>query len=121
MHILLTILQVLLALHTLMGALWKFSNSATAGAPTLGAIPHGVWLALAVIEILCAVGLVAPLIARKHGIAISVAASVIMLEMFGFCALHLNQASFDGSVVYWLVVAVLAGGIAYGRTFVRRI
>ena len=43
-NVVLWILQVLLALHTAMGAVWKFSNSEQT-VPSLQAIPHGAWLA----------------------------------------------------------------------------
>ena len=45
MNILLWILQILLALHTTMGAVWKFSNSEQT-VHSLSAIPHGVWLTM---------------------------------------------------------------------------
>lgn len=45
MNIGLWILQVLLALHTVMGSVWKFSNSEQT-VPSLSAIPHGIWLAM---------------------------------------------------------------------------
>ena len=60
MNVLLWILQILLALHTIMGALWKFSHSAEQTMPSLKAIPHGVWLAMSLIELLCAVALILP-------------------------------------------------------------
>ncbi|MBL9038941.1 MAG: hypothetical protein JNG84_10530, partial [Archangium sp.] len=59
MNIFLWILQVLLALHTTMGAVWKFSNSEQT-TPSLKAIPHAVWLGMSGIEILCSVALVLP-------------------------------------------------------------
>ena len=61
MNIFLWILQGVLAAHTLMGAIWKFTNSEQT-VPALKAIPNGGWLALAGMEILCAVGLVLPAI-----------------------------------------------------------
>lgn len=42
MNILLWVLQILLALHTVIGAVWKFSNSEQT-VRSLNAIPHGVW------------------------------------------------------------------------------
>ena len=45
MTISLWVLQIMLSLHTLMGALWKFSNSEQA-VVSLKALPHGVWLAM---------------------------------------------------------------------------
>ena len=46
MNIAFWILRVLLALHTLAGAAWKFSKSAGETMPSLAAIPNGVWHAL---------------------------------------------------------------------------
>lgn len=46
MNIFLWTLQILMALHTLMGAVWKFSNSVENTMPSLKAIPNGVWLAV---------------------------------------------------------------------------
>lgn len=54
MNIFLWVLQILLALHTAIGAVWKFSNPAQT-VPSLSAIPNGVWLAMSVVELLCAV------------------------------------------------------------------
>ncbi len=51
MNILLWVLQVLLAFHTAMGAMWKFSNSEQS-APSLYMIPLGVWLAMSVVAAL---------------------------------------------------------------------
>jgi len=59
MNIFLWVLQILLALHTAMGAIWKYSNSEQA-VPSLKVIPHGVWLAMGVVEIICALGLLVP-------------------------------------------------------------
>ena len=66
MNILLWILQILLALHTITGAVWKFSNSEQA-VPSLKAIPHAVWLGMIVIELLCSVGLILPAFNKSLG------------------------------------------------------
>jgi hypothetical protein len=66
MNILLWTLQILLALHTIMGAVWKYSNSEQS-VPSLKAIPHGVWLGLGIVELACAVGLVLPLLMKSKG------------------------------------------------------
>ena len=73
MNILLWVFQVLLALHTVMGAAWKLSNSEQSVA-SLSAIPHGVWLALSCIEILCALGLIVPAVSKPLGILAPIAA-----------------------------------------------
>ena len=115
MNIFLWTLQVLLAIHTVIGAVWKFSNSEQS-VPALSAIPHGAWLALSVIEILCAVGLIAPALNRGLARLAPLAAIVIAGEMLAFCALHFFSRDRDyGEVVYWLIVAAVCAFIAYGR------
>lgn len=115
MNLVLWIVQVLLALHTTMGALWKTSNSAQT-VPSLAAIPHGVWLALVGVELLCAVGLVAPAVSRRWASLAPIAAVCIAVEMLIFTALNLTSGVHDpGSVIYWLVVAAVCAFVAYGR------
>ncbi len=115
MNILLWVLQALLALHTAMGALWKFSNSEQA-VPSLKAIPHGAWLAMSVLELLCSVGLILPALHEPLAIMAPVAAACIAAEMLLFCGLHVASGdSKRGPLVYWLVVAALCAFIAYGR------
>ena len=114
MNILLWVLQVLLALHTTMGAVWKFSHS---GADvSLKAIPHGVWLSLIVIEFLCALGLVMPAISKNLGILAPVAATVIGAEMLFYCIMQFATGEVVYSeIIYWLVVAAFCAFIAFGR------
>lgn len=115
MNIFLWILQVLLALHTMMGALWKFSNSEEA-VGSLSAIPHSVWLSLSGIEILCVIGLLIPAINKKWWKLVPISAALIAAEMLLFCVVHLasgNESYFE--MIYWLVVAALCAFIAYGR------
>jgi hypothetical protein len=77
------VLQVLLALHTVTGAIWKFSNSEQT-VPSLKAMPHGVWLSLIGLELIVAVALVLPAVARNLGFVVPVAAVAIALEMLLF-------------------------------------
>ncbi|HSN10357.1 MAG TPA: hypothetical protein VLS85_15055 [Hanamia sp.] len=114
MNIFLWILQIILALHTIMGAIWKFSHSA-AGV-SLKAIPHSVWLLLIVIEFLCTLGLVIPAISKKTGILAPIAATVIGAEMLFYCIVQFATGEVVYSeIIYWLVVAVIGAFIAYGR------
>ncbi len=119
MNILLWCLQGLLALHTAMGAVWKFSNSEQA-VPSLAAIPHGVWLGMSVIEIVCSVALLLPAVYRASALAAPAAAGLIALEMLAFCALHLASGNTQhGQMAYWLVVAAISGFVALGRFVLR--
>lgn len=115
MNILLWSLQSLLALHTGIGAVWKFSHSEQT-VPSLKGIPHGVWLAMGVLELLCALGLVLPAVVRPLAILAPLAAVGIAAEMALFSAVHLRSGATDhGPMIYWLVVAALCAFVADGR------
>lgn len=117
MNILLWVLQILLALHTLSGAFWKFSNPSET-VPSLQAIPGGGWLVLSIIELLCVVGLILPGFVKSLGNLAPVAATIIAAEMVLFIIIHLvSQAQNTNEIIYWLVVAVFSAFIAYGRFF----
>ncbi|MET3791426.1 DoxX family protein [Aquamicrobium terrae] len=119
MNIVLWVLQILLAVHTAIGAVWKFSNPAQT-MPSLSAIPPGVWLGMSVVELLCSLGLVLPAFHRPLAYLVPVAALFVAAEMLVFCALHI--ASGDGTygpLIYWVVVAALCAFIAYGRLTLR--
>ena len=115
MNILLWVLQVLLSLHTLMGAVWKFSNSEQR-VPALSAFPHEVWMAMIALELLFALGLVVPALSKSLGILAPVAALCIAGEMLLFIGVSLSSGQANpGQMIYWLVVAVVCAFIAYGR------
>ncbi|PSJ54327.1 DoxX family protein [Kumtagia ephedrae] len=119
MNILLWVLQILLALHTVTGAVWKFSNSAQT-VPSLSAIPHGAWLTMSVLELICALGLVLPAFYKPLAMLVPIAAALIAAEMLLFCALHIYSGDPNfGPMIYWLVVAALCAFIAYGRLVLR--
>jgi hypothetical protein len=116
MNILLWILQILLALHTVMGAVWKFSHSAEQTMPSLKAIPHGVWLAMSVFELLCSLALILPAFNKPLAILAPIAAACVAAEMLLFSALHVYSGKGkNGPMIYWLVVAAICAFIAYGR------
>jgi len=115
MNVLLWILQILLALHTIMGAIWKYSNSEQS-VTSLKAIPHGLWLSLGVIELACAAGLLLPLFLKSKGNLAPIAAIIIAAEMGLYAVVHLRSGdAHHGELVYWLVVAAFCAFIAYGR------
>jgi uncharacterized membrane protein YphA (DoxX/SURF4 family) len=118
-NLLLWVLQILLALHTVMGAVWKFFNSEQT-VPSLKAIPHGVWLALSVFELLCSLCLILPAFNKRLAILAPVAAACIAAEMVLFSGLHIYSGDPNyGPLIYWLVVAVICAFIAYGRFVVN--
>jgi xanthine/uracil/vitamin C permease (AzgA family) len=115
MNILLWVLQTLLALHTAIGAVWKLSNSEQA-VPSLKAIPHGIWLGMSAVELLCSLALILPAFYKPLALLAPLAAIVIAAEMLLFCGLHIASGDQSyGPMIYWLVVAAVCAFIAYGR------
>ena len=121
MNIALWILQILLALHTIVGAAWKFSNSEQT-VPSLNAIPHEVWLAMIAFELLCSLGLILPAFNKRLAVLVPIAAASIAAEMLIFTGLHLYSGNAEHmQMVYWLIVAAICTFIAYGRFVLRPI
>ncbi len=121
MNVLLSFLQILLALHTAVGAVWKSSNSEKT-MPSLGAIPHGVWQSMTGVELLCAIALIVPLFDKRAAILAPIAAAFVTAEMLFLSGVHLDSgAGSIGPVIYWLVVAGIAGFIVYGRLVLKPI
>lgn len=115
MNIFLWVLQVMMALHTAMGGVWKFSNSEQS-VPTLKALPHGVWLGMAVCELVAAIVLVLPALSSSLGKWMPFAALFVVAEMLLMTIVHFASGSTEkGSPIYWLVVAAICGFLAYGR------
>jgi len=115
MNIFLWILQCFLALHTLTGAIWKFSNSEQT-IPSLQAIPHTLWQTLIIVEIFCSLGFVLPIFNKSLSINISIAALCIAAEMLFFCGVHMySDETNHSSMIYWLVIAAICIFVAYSR------
>ena len=121
MNIALWVMQVLLAMHTAMGAIWKFSNSEQT-TPSLSALPHGVWLGMSVLELVLSVALILPAVNKSLGKLAPIAAAAVAVEMLAMSAVHLSSgASSHGQMIYWLVVAAFCGFLAYGRLALKPI
>jgi xanthine/uracil/vitamin C permease (AzgA family) len=115
MNVFLWILQISLALHTVVGAVWKLSNSEQA-VPSLAAIPHGMWLGLIPWELLCGLGLVLPALRAVPPLLAPIAAAGIAAEMLLFSGVHLSSGDAKHApMIYWLVVAAVCALIVYGR------
>ena len=114
MNALLWTLQVLLALHTLMGAGWKLVNSEQA-VPALSTMPHALWVGLSPFELLCSICLVLPMFNKPLAMLIPVAAVCIAAEMLLFAGVYLTSGStLSGQLAYWVVGAVVCAFIADG-------
>lgn len=122
MNIFLWVLQCLLAVHTAIGAVWKFSNSAEQTMPELKAIPQAVWLSMSGLELVCSLVLVIPFFYKPLSKLVPAAAGFIAAEMLLFCGLFIAAGgSGISSLIYWLVVAALCIFIVYGRLKLRPI
>lgn len=109
-------LQIVLALHTTIGALWKFSNSPAAAIPSLRAIPQFIWIGLALIELVAVASLVLPAFKKSWGSCVPKAATFVAAEMILFSLLHLASGEPNKSpIIYWGVVAAICAFLAYGR------
>lgn len=121
MNVLLSILQVLLALHTAAGAVWKWSHSEQA-APSLGAIPHAVWLGMSGLELLCVVAFIVPLFDKRAAILAPIAAAFVIAEMLFFSGVNLASGSISiGPLMYWIVLAAVCAFFICGRLGFRPI
>ena len=115
MNIGLWVMQVLLAMHTAMGAVWKLYNPEQS-VGSLSGLPHGVWTGMSALELVLSVALIVPAVNKSLGKLAPIAAAAIAVEMVAMTGVHLSTgAAANGQVVYWLVVAVFCGALAYGR------
>ena len=116
MSVVLWILQILFALHTAMGGVWKFTNPVATSAPSLVAIPTGAWMALGVLDLLAAVGLLLPLFNKSWTSLAVIAALYVLAEMILFIVVQLASGfGVDYHIGYWIVVAVVSVIIVWGR------
>lgn len=115
MNIFLSILQVLLAIHTIIGALWKWSNPEQT-IPSLNVLPHGLWVTLSVLEIAAALLLLWPIMAKHRNSLVPWACLFIIAEMLLYIMVHIMSGDQNfGPVFYWLTVIAICALLAYGR------
>ncbi len=116
MNIVLWVLQILLGLHTALGAFWKFSHSAEQTMPSLAAIPPAVWLGMSVVELACGALLILPALVKPLEKFAPFAALVVGAEMILFCVVHLKSGATDTNpIIYWIVVDLLCTFLAVMR------
>lgn len=108
MNILLWVLQILLALYNMIGGIYMVNNyEKIANVWALNALPKPAWMALGLLQVLFAIGLVLPKLTPIS------AACLAVISLLGI-ALYIAYAGFPG--ILWAVVpAILAAFVAYGR------
>ena len=115
MNILLWVLQILAALlYGASGVMKAFLfEQVSSDVPSFGALPRNAWLALGVLELACAAGLVAPAVLHGMPMLTVMAAAVLAIESLVFIGVHVKYretAPIAMSGVLGLVMAFVACG-----------
>jgi hypothetical protein len=122
MHKLLWVLQVLAALlYGASGVMKVFMFDQIRGdVPSFGALPREVWMALGILELVCAVGLIVPAALHWHPRLTIVAATVLALESLVFIGVHVKYHEV-APILFSGVLGLLMAFIAYGRMVLKPI
>ena len=115
MNVLLWVLQILLTLWNMIGAIYMVNNYENlAKVWALNALPKPTWIALGVLQALFALGLVLPGVVREFPKLIPISAACLAVISLMGIGLYVSYAGFPGML--WAVVpAILAAFVAYGR------
>ena len=122
MHTLLWILQVLAALiYGASGVMKVFMfDSIRDQAPSFGAFPREVWMALGVLELVCVAALILPSALRWQARLTVLAAAVLAVESLVFIWAHLQYRE-TGPLLMSAALGLVMAFIAYGRLALRPI
>jgi hypothetical protein len=122
MNILLWVLQVLAAiLYGASGVMKVFMfDKVSEQVPSFGALPRQAWTALGLLELVCAVGLIAPAAFHWQPALTVVAATVLALEGLVFIGVHGKYREIT-SIILSGVLGFLMAFIAYGRMVLKPI
>ena len=122
MNILLWVLQVFAALlYGASGVMKVFMFDKVSGdVPSFGALPRNVWMALGILELVCAVGLIVPAAFHWKPMLTVVAATALAIESLIFIGVHVKYREI-APIVMSILLGVLAAFIAYGRTILKPI
>jgi uncharacterized membrane protein YphA (DoxX/SURF4 family) len=122
MNTLLWILQVLAALLYVASGVMKvfMFDKVSADVPSFGALPREAWMALGILELVCAVGLIVPGAFRWQPGLTVVSAIVLALESLVFIWVHMKYRE-TAPIIMCAVLGLLMAFIAYGRLVLRPI
>lgn len=120
MNILLWVLQVLAALmYAASGVMKVFMFDKISGeVPSFGALPREAWMALGIVELCCAAGLIVPAAFRWKPSLTVAAATVLAVESLVFIWVHVRYRE-TGSIIMMIVLGLLMAFIAYGRMVLK--
>ncbi len=122
MNTLLWVLQVLAAVvYGASGAMKVFMfDTVSEGVPSFGALPREAWMALGILELVCATGLIIPAVVRWKPALTVVAATVLAIESLVFIGVHAKYGEVT-PIIMSGVLGLLMAFIAYGRMVLRPI
>jgi hypothetical protein len=122
MNIVLWVLQVLAALlYGASGVMKVFLFDKISGdVPSFGALPRQVWMALGIMELVCAVALVVPGALHWQPRLTVLAAAVLAIESLVFIGVHVKYGEIT-PIVFSAVLGLLMAFIAYGRAVLKPI
>lgn len=115
MNILVWVLQISLALWNIIGGFYMANNYRDlANVGVLNSMPGPAWIALGVVQILFALGLVLPAVLKMSPRLVPIsAACLVVISLLGI-VLFAAYAGFPG-ILWGVVPAILAGIVAYYR------
>ncbi len=101
MNVLLWVLQIVAALlYGASGVMKVFLFDKISGeVPSFGALPREAWMALGILELVCAAGLIVPAAFRWHPSLTVVAAAALAIESLVFIWVHVQYRE-TGSIVH---------------------
>ncbi|HJQ11991.1 MAG TPA: DoxX family protein [Gemmatimonadaceae bacterium] len=122
MNIVLWVLQILGALLYMSSGVMKvfMFDKVSHDVPSFGALPRNAWMALGILELMCAVGLVVPSAFRWHPSLTVLAATILALEALVFIGVHVKYGEIT-PIIMSAVLGLLMAFVAYGRSFLNPI
>ena len=122
MNILLWVLQVLAALlYGASGVMKVFMfDKVSADVPSFGALPREAWMALGILELVCAVGLIVHAALRWQPRLTVLAAAILAIESLVFIGVHVKYHEITPIIISG-VLGLLMAFIAYGRMVLKPI
>ncbi len=120
MNILLWVLQVITALlYGASGVMKVFMfDKVSRDVPSFGALPRRAWMALGILELVCAAGLIVPAALHWHPRLAILAATALAVESLVFLWVH-GKCREIAPIIMSGVLGLLMAFIAYGRLELR--
>lgn len=122
MNVLLWVLQLLAVLvYGASGIMKTFMfEKISQDVPSFGALPQQAWMALGILELFCAIGLIVPAVFHWRPQLTVLAAALLAGESLIFIWVHVKYHEL-APIILSAVLGLLMAFVAYGRTALRPI